>query len=120
VFPTRTARNALVFTPDGPLNLRLEANRADFAPIDPGCRCTACRNHSRAYLRHLFKAKEILAAMLATRHNLAFLGRLVADARQAIREGRFTAFKRGFLDRYEAPRDRAQSGAQSATGPAEN
>ncbi len=119
VFPTRTARNALVFTPDGPLNLRLEANRADFAPIDPGCRCTACRFHSRAYLRHLFKAKEILAAMLATRHNLAFLGRLVADARQAIREGRFTTFKRGFLDRYEAPRDRGQSSAQSAPGPAE-
>ena len=116
VFPTRTARNALVFTPDGPLNLRLEANRDDFGPIDPSCRCTACRAHSRAYLRHLFKAKEILGAMLATRHNLAFLGRLVRDARQAILEGRFPAFKRTFLDRYGERRPGPQPGA----GPAEH
>jgi queuine tRNA-ribosyltransferase len=114
VLPTRTARNALVFTPDGPLNLRLEANRMDFAPIEAGCRCTACRNHSRAYLRHLFKAKEILAAMLATRHNLAFLGRLVRDARRAILAGTFTSFKRVFLARYGEPRVSPQSAAEPA------
>jgi queuine tRNA-ribosyltransferase len=114
VFPTRTARNALVFTPDGPLNLRLEANREDFRPIDPSCRCTACRAHSRAYLRHLFKAKEILAAMLATRHNLAFLSVMVRGARAAILEGRFTAFKRAFLSRYGDRQPAPQSGAEPA------
>jgi queuine tRNA-ribosyltransferase len=114
VFPTRTARNALVFTPDGPLNLRLEANREDFRPIEDGCRCTACRSHSRAYLRHLFKAREILAAMLATRHNLAFLGRLVRDARLAILAGTFTAFKQAFLARYGDRRPVAKSGLGAA------
>jgi len=114
VFPTRAARNALVFTPDGPLNLRLEANRDDFGPIDPSCRCTACRTHSRAYLRHLFKAKEILAAMLATRHNLAFLASLVSGAREAIVERRFAAFKRGFLSRYGERAPRSQSGPEAA------
>jgi len=114
VFPTRTARNALVFTPDGPLNLRLEANREDFGPIDPSCRCTACRDHSRAYLRHLFKAKEILAAMLATRHNLAFLSSMVQGARSAILEGRFTEFKRAFLSRYGERRQGSQSGPEPA------
>jgi queuine tRNA-ribosyltransferase len=114
VFPTRTARNALVFTPDGPLNLRLEANRKDLGPIDPSCRCTACRAHSRAYLRHLFKAREILAAMLATRHNLAFLASMVSGAREAILAGHFTAFKRGFLARYGQQTLGSQSGAEAA------
>jgi queuine tRNA-ribosyltransferase len=114
VFPTRTARNALVFTLDGPLNLRLEANREDFGPIDPSCRCTACRAHSRAYLRHLFKAKEILAAMLATRHNLAFLATMVRGARSAILEGRFSAFKRAFLSRYGERHPGSQSGPEPA------
>jgi queuine tRNA-ribosyltransferase len=114
VFPTRTARNALVFTPDGPLNLRLKSNRDDFGPIDPACRCTACRSHTRAYLRHLFKAKEILAAMLATRHNLAFLGGMVRDARLAIIEGRFTEFKRALLSRYGARPQGSQSGSEPA------
>ena len=114
VFPTRTARNALAFTRDGPLNLRLEANREDFGPIDPSCRCSACRSHSRAYLRHLFKAKEILAAMLATRHNLAFLASMVGEAREAILAGRFTAFKRAFLARYEERAPGGQSGSPAA------
>jgi len=104
VFPTRTARNALALTVDGPLNLRLEANRNDLRPIDPECGCPTCRDHSRAYLRHLFKAKEILAAMLATRHNLAFIGKLVEEARLAIDQGKFPSFKRSFLERYRAAR----------------
>ncbi len=111
VFPTRTARNALALTSDGPLNLRLERNRADFRPLDPDCCCPTCRDHSRAYLRHLFKAHEILAAMLATCHNLAFLGRLVADARLAIGEGRFPGYKKSFLDRYHAGARRGAVGA---------
>lgn len=100
VFPTRTARNAQVFTADGPLALRNEKHRLDYRPIDEQCRCPTCRSHSRAYLRHLFKAREIQAAVLATTHNLAFLQTLLHSIREAIAGGRFSAFKREFLDRY--------------------
>lgn len=100
VLPTRTARNAQVFTPDGPIALRNEKFRLDFRPIDAECRCPTCTGHTRAYLRHLFKAKEIQAAVLATVHNLAFLQALVRGARGAIARGEFPLFKRAFLDRY--------------------
>ena len=100
VFPTRTARNAQVFTADGPLALRNEKYRMDFRPIDPECRCPTCCAHSRAYMRHLFKAREIQAAVLATMHNLAFLQSLLGAIREAIAHGRFPAFKGAFLARY--------------------
>jgi queuine tRNA-ribosyltransferase len=100
VFPTRTARNAQVFTLDGPLSLRNEKHRLDFQPLDPSCRCATCRTHTRAYLRHLFKAKEIQAAVLASHHNLAFLHQLVRSIRESIGRGQFPAFKRDFLTRY--------------------
>jgi queuine tRNA-ribosyltransferase len=118
VFPTRTARNALALTLDGPLNLRLERNRDDFRPIEPECGCSTCRDHSRSYLRHLFKAREILAAMLATRHNLAFIGRLIADARLAVAQGRFPAFKAAFLERYRGgdPRGSRTAGTTPTLG----
>ncbi len=102
VYPTRTARNAQVLTPDGPLSLRNERFRLDHGPVDPECTCVACRQHSRAYLRHLFKAKEIQAAVLATCHNLAFIQRLVANIRAAITSGDLPGFKRRFLARYSA------------------
>jgi queuine tRNA-ribosyltransferase len=100
VFPTRTARNAQVFTFSGPLSLRNEKYRMDFQPIDEECRCETCRNHTRAYLRHLFKAREIEAAVLATFHNLAFIQGLVRSIREAIRQGEFPRFKQRFLARY--------------------
>jgi queuine tRNA-ribosyltransferase len=100
VFPTRTARNAQVFTLSGPLSLRNEKYRMDFQPIDEECRCETCRNHTRAYLRHLFKAREIEAAVLATFHNLAFIQGLVRSIREAIRQGEFPRFKQKFLARY--------------------
>ena len=112
VFPTRTARNAQAFTRRGPLNLRNESNRLASGPIDPGCSCPTCRRHSRAYLRHLFKSREILAAMLATRHNLHFLQTLMRDIRQAIGEGRFAAFKRSFLDGYRTGLDEGPPDAE--------
>ncbi len=99
VYPTRIARNALALTRDGNLNLRLERNRLDQRPIDPECGCYACRTASRSYLRHLFKAKEILAAVLTTQHNLRFIQDMMGAARAAIREGRFSAFCSAFLDR---------------------
>ncbi len=101
VYPTRTARNAMVLTRDGPLSLRNEKFRLDFGPVQDGCGCPTCRLHTRAYLRHLFKAREIQAAVLATTHNLFFLDELVRGAREAITSGAFAAFKEAFLARYE-------------------
>jgi queuine tRNA-ribosyltransferase len=102
VYPTRTARNALVLTADGPLSLRNEKFKLDTRPVETDCRCVACRSHSRSYLRHLFKAKEIEAAVLATCHNLAFIQRLMNGIRQAVDEGTFPRYKTGFLARYES------------------
>ena len=102
VYPTRIARNAMVLTRDGSLSLRNERFRADFAPIDAECVCYTCRHHSRAYLRHLFKAKEIQAAVLATCHNLTFIQKLVHEIREAVERQQFLEFKRAFLLRYDA------------------
>lgn len=97
VFPTRTARNAQVFSSEGPLALRNEKYRTDFRPIDETCECETCRNHTRAYLRHLFKAREIEAAVLATCHNLTWLHRFVQSIQEAITRGEFLRFKKDFL-----------------------
>jgi queuine tRNA-ribosyltransferase len=99
VYPTRIARNALALTRNGNLNLRLERNKTDQRPLDPECRCYACRTASRAYLRHLFKSGEILAAMLTTLHNLTFIQDLILGCRAAIEEGRFGPFRDAFLER---------------------
>lgn len=100
VFPTRTARNGMVFTAHGPLTLKKERNEYDFGPIDEDCSCKVCREYSRSYLRHLYKSGEILAAILASYHNLYFLNDLVKQARAAIEEGRFEEFRSRFLERY--------------------
>jgi queuine tRNA-ribosyltransferase len=102
VFPTRIARNGTALTADGRVVLRNETHGTDQQPIELGCDCRACKRYSRAYLRHLVKSDEILAAMLITEHNLHYLHRLVAEARLAIEEGRFMPFKRGVLARIEA------------------
>lgn len=100
VLATRMARNGTVFTPDGPLVLRRSFNRLDRRPIEEGCQCEACRRYSRGYLSHLFRCGEMLGGMLATEHNLVFLHSLMVRAREAIESGRFSAFKREFLERY--------------------
>jgi queuine tRNA-ribosyltransferase len=100
VFPTRTARNAQVFTRSGPINLRNEKYTYDASPPDPDCRCPTCVSFSRAYLRHLFKCREILAAILATKHNLYFLETLMRELRAAIAGGVFAATAAAFLERY--------------------
>lgn len=100
VLPTRNARNACLFTSQGKFNIdRVEFAR-DFRPPDPSCSCYTCCHFSRAYLRHLFKAGEILAAELATIHNLAFMIKLMADIRRALKEGYFLEFAREFLSVY--------------------
>jgi queuine tRNA-ribosyltransferase len=101
VLPTRVARNGLVFTPDGPLNLRNERYRADPAPIHGEVNNYATR-FSRAYLRHLMVAGEILGCTLLTIHNLAFYLDLVAQARAHIEAGDYGSWHRGWVARYEA------------------
>jgi len=100
VFPTRNARNGSVMTASGVFALKKEENRLNFLPIDEECGCKVCRNYSRAYLRHLFKTREILCSILASYHNLFFLNNLIGKAREAIMEKRFLNFKKEFLARY--------------------
>lgn len=100
VLPTRLGRNGCVYTSEGKLNIKNARFKDDFSPIDPDCDCWACRNYTRAYLRHLYKAEEILAARLATYHNLYFYRKLIQRARQAIIEDNFLDFKKDFLDKY--------------------
>ncbi len=91
VMPTRNGRNALAFTDAGALRMRNECHRADPRPIEPDCACAACR-HSRAYLRHLFQAREMLGPVLLSIHNLTYYQRLLQQARQAIEADRFREF----------------------------
>ena len=100
VLLTREARNGRGYTRKGPLSLKRSDNTYDFSPIDKECGCKVCRDYSRAYLRHLFKAREILFSMLASYHNLYFINDLVVNARNAIEEGRFLKYKKDFLYRY--------------------
>ncbi len=100
VYPTRVARNALALTHSGTLSLRTGSASLRDEPLDSECACAVCAAHSRAYLRHLFKAREIMAAVLTTYHNLAFMAALMEATREAIAFGGFAAFKRTFLDGY--------------------
>src|SRR6185312_13899520 len=102
VLPTRVARNGLVFTPDGPLNLRNEQFRADPRPVVEGLDNYTCRHFSRAYLRHLVLAGEMLAGTLLTIHNIHFYLDLMAQARRHIEAGDFGSWHRGWIERYEA------------------
>lgn len=93
VMPTRNGRNGVVFTRTGRLNMRNAVHATDLRPIDDKCPCYGCRTFSRAYVRHLFKAGEILALQIASVHNLTFYLWLVGEARTAIQEGRFGPWK---------------------------
>lgn len=98
VLPTRNGRNAVLYTRVGRLNIKNAMYSNDFLPPDVECECYTCRNFTRAYIRHLFKAQEILALQLATIHNLAFYLWLVGSARRAILEDRFSVWKRQTLE----------------------
>ena len=100
VLLTREARNGRLYTRKGPFALKKTENRLDFSPIDKECGCKVCREYSRAYLRHLFKTKEILCSMLASYHNLYFINELVQNVRNAIKENRFLEYKKEFLSHY--------------------
>jgi queuine tRNA-ribosyltransferase len=92
VWPTRNGRNATCMTALGQVKLRNAAHTRDPRPIEEGCDCLACRQFSRAYVRHLFLADEMLAAILASIHNLSYLHRLMRQAREAIMAGRYVQF----------------------------
>ena len=94
VLPTRNARNGQALTWSGRVNLRQARHTSDAASIDQRCDCETCMNFSRGYLRHLFKAEEMLGPRLVTLHNLHFYGALTAEARVAIKEGRYEAWAR--------------------------
>jgi queuine tRNA-ribosyltransferase len=102
VLPTRLARTGSAFGPEGRMNLSNAGFAADVRPLDESCDCYCCRNFSRAYLRHLVNQKEMLGAQLLSLHNLRVLVRLTADARAAIRAGRFEDFAGEFSTRYSA------------------
>lgn len=96
VVPTREARNGTLYTNSGKLHINNAEYRLDFSPIEEGCGCTACANFTRSYLHHLFRTGELLGKRLATIHNLYFINRLVAQCRQAIKEGSFDKFRADF------------------------
>jgi queuine tRNA-ribosyltransferase len=100
VLPTRIARNGAFLVPSGRLNIRNAMYQKDVHPIEEGCPCYTCRTFSRAYLRHLFKAEELLAYRLATLHNLCFLLRLMQAIRTAIEQDTFREFKTTFLAHF--------------------
>ena len=102
VLPTRNGRNALLFTSKGRLNIRNAVYASDFSPPDQGCACYTCRNFTRAYLRHLFKAREIMALQLASIHNLSFYLRLVRAAREAILSDTYALWKLSMLKELAA------------------
>lgn len=93
VMPTRNARNGTLFTSQGRVSIKRTEYRTDAGPLDPNCGCPACRHYSRAYLRHLFLAKEILSMRLNTIHNLAFYLDFFRRMREAIAAGTFASFK---------------------------
>ena len=100
VAPSRQARTSSVFTKDGRLNISNAPHKREFIPIEDDCTCYTCRNYTRAYLCHLFRSKEMVAATLATIHNQHFIVGLVDKMRQTIVSGDFFEFKKEFMGRY--------------------
>jgi queuine tRNA-ribosyltransferase len=100
VLPTRIARNGTVLTRRGKLVIRNARYARDFRPLDEDCACRVCRQFTRAYIRHLLKADEVLGIRLTTWHNVAFMLTLMGEVRQAIEQGRFLQYKREFYSKY--------------------
>lgn len=98
VYPTRNGRHAHLYTRYGKINLLNARYETDDRPVEEGCGCPACRRYSRAYIRHLLKAKEMLGMRLCVLHNLYFYNHLMEDIRTALDEGRFAAFKKEMLE----------------------
>jgi len=102
VFPTRIARNVSAFTGDGKINIKNEKFNKDQTPLEEDCTCYTCTHHTKSYLRHLFKADEILGPRLMTYHNVHFIMELMKKIRNSIKEGTFNKFKESFLGKYNS------------------
>lgn len=102
VFPTRVARNGMAMTHEGRLTVKNATFARDWRPIEDGCDCYTCRNFSRAYIRHLFKAEELFAYRLVSIHNLHFLLKFMRNMRQSILDGTFAAFRKNFWQVYQS------------------
>ena len=100
VMPSRNARHSHIFTSEGIINLMNAKYELDDSPLDKNCDCETCKNYSKAYLRHLFKAKEALALKLCVQHNLRFYNKLMEDIRDAISEDRFEEFRKFVNENY--------------------
>ena len=100
VYPTRNGRHGHAYTNRGRLNLKNERYKTDDRPIEEGCDCPACRNHSRAYIRHLLVAGEMLGLRLMVLHNLRFYNRMMEEIREAIEQNRYAAYMREKLDGF--------------------
>ena len=98
VMPSRNARHGHLNTWNGIINIKNAKYELDESPLDPECSCECCKNFSRAYLRHLFKADEMLGMRLAVMHNLHFYNHLMIRIRQALDEGNFEEFYRQYID----------------------
>lgn len=115
VLPTRLARNGALYTHRGRINIRNAQYQRDAEPVQAGCTCFTCRSFSRAYLRHLFAARELLAYRLASIHNLHFILDLMRGAREAIGDGSFKSFKENFLEEYEVVPHEARAANRERT-----
>lgn len=105
VIPTRVGRNGWVFTQYGRMVVKNAEFKDEFTPIDESCSCYACVNFSRAYIRHLFNAGEMLGPRLASLHNITFYQTLMSDARKSIKNGSYSAWKKRFMDNYKIHND---------------
>jgi len=102
VLPTRNGRNGQAFTSRGKLNIKNARFAIDTRPLDAQCSCAVCERHSRAFIRHLYLAGEMLASILLTHHNLAFFLDTMRRVRQAIRSGQFAKFRREFTEQLNS------------------
>jgi queuine tRNA-ribosyltransferase len=102
VLPTRNARHGHLFTSRGVVRIKNEKYREDFSPLDPECDCMTCKRYTRAYLRHLYVAGEVLSLRLLTLHNVAFYQKLMRGIRLSVEEGDFAGFKKRTLEAMES------------------
>ena len=102
VLPTRLARHGHAFTKYGKINLKNAKYKEEFVPVDKFCDCYACRNYTKAYIRHLIVANETLGQRLLSIHNLRFLIKLVEDARISIKNDKYAEFKKEFITNYQS------------------
>lgn len=103
VYPSRNGRHGHLYTNHGKINLFNEKYKKDMRPIEEGCQCPTCRHYTRAYIRHLLKAKEMLGMRLCVQHNLYFYNEMMEEIRDALDEGRFAAYKKNKLESMATP-----------------